>query len=182
MTRSTWHNPLPLTLVPTSDTLSWQHMPHNTTGLPLLPHPGAFAAQRKHHQHEGVDLYCEPNTPVYAVELGTVLYTGPFTGPAMGHHWWLPTEAAWIKHPSGVVVYGEIATHLKAGQLVQRGDLVGTVQQVIKNPKARPTSMLHLELRSSGIDLIDWCLDSPQPQTLLDPTPYLLKCLQPSKP
>jgi hypothetical protein len=50
------------------------------TGIPAHPHPGAFAARRRHDVHTGVDLYCSEGEPVLAVEDGDVVNVEPFTG------------------------------------------------------------------------------------------------------
>lgn len=172
-----WHNPLPYRLIPTEDADSFRSMPKGATGLPLPPHPGAFGVQRKHHTHEGVDLYAPQCTPVVAVEAGLVLAVRPFTGPALGHNWWLPTHGVWVAGQSGVVVYGEIAPHVREGQFLGAGELVGVVSRVLPKDKGRPVSMLHLELRTEGdISDIEWLDANIRPATLLDPTPFLLQC------
>lgn len=173
----TWVSPILYALVPTADPESFRTMPKMTTGLPLPPHPGAFGVQRKHHVHEGVDLYMPIASPVLAVEAGEVIAIRPFTGPALGHDWWLPTHGVWVSGASGVVLYGEIAPHVRLGQKLSAGELVGVVSRVLKKDKGRPTSMLHLELREPGnTDDIEWLDASRQPVTLRDPTPFLLEC------
>ena len=170
-----WHTPLPLKLVPTTNSESFKQMPMGHTGLPLRPHPGAFAVKRKHHMHEGVDLYTPAGTPVFAVETGEVKSVRPFTGPELGHGWWLPTWAVLVESDSGVVVYGEVEPRVCVGATVRAGDCVGIVVPVLKINKGRPTSMLHLELRRPNVmQDIDWHVDSPMPVGLLDPTQFLL--------
>ncbi|GBG14482.1 peptidase M23 [Novimethylophilus kurashikiensis] len=175
MTPERWESPLKLQLVPTVDSLSFLTMPQGTTGLPLSPHPGAFGVRRRFHTHEGVDLYAPEGTEVFAVEAGEVIAVRQFTGPELGHDWWLPTYGVWIEGASGVVLYGEIEPHLAVGQQVMAGERVGTVLRVLKEDKGRPTSMLHLELRDSGNTAdIEWLDNENRPAGLLDPTPYLL--------
>lgn len=150
----------------------------NETGLPIGQHPGAFAVVRKHHIHEGIDLYASAGTPVFAVESGIVVDVRQFTGPEIGHEWWLPTYAVFVEGASGVVVYGEISPVVVVGCIVTVGDVIGTVIPVLKVHKGRPTSMLHLELRLSGcIHDIDWAIDSSTPDGLLDPTKFLPDCV-----
>lgn len=168
-----WSNPLGLKLSQTADSMSFATMPAGYTGLPVGEHVGAFAVRRRHHIHEGVDLYCNHGAPVFAVEDGVVLAVKRFTGPEAGHTWWLPTDAAFVLGASGVVVYGEIKSAVRAGAVLKAGNRLGSVAQVLKANKGRPTAMLHLELRSDGVDLIDWALDTPKPAKLLDPTPFL---------
>jgi len=170
-----WVCPLALRLEPTQDSLSFEQHPQGVTGLPLAPHPGAFGVVRRHHVHEGVDLYCPPGSEVFAVEAGRVVARGPFTGPSAGMPWWLDTEVVLVEGPSGVVAYGEICGCVSPGDLVVAGQKVGTVVRVLRKDKGRPTSMLHLELHAPGtVDWQGWSLGAEAPATLRDPTPYLL--------
>lgn len=90
----------------------------------------------------------------------------------------VPTYAVFVEGASGVVVYGEISPVVVVGCIVTVGDVIGTVIPVLKVDKGRPTSMLHLELRLSGcIHDIDWAIDSSTPDGLLDPTKFLLDCV-----
>lgn len=173
-----WHNPLPLKLVPTEDSESFSTFPEGTTGLPIGRHPGAFGVRRKHHTHEGIDLYCPEGTPVRAVEDGIVVAVIKFTGSETypPSPWWEDTEAVLVEGESGVVVYGEITATREVGDLVQGGSLLGYVVRVLKEDKGRPTSMLHLELHEPGTrDAYEW-LES-RPDSLLDPTAYFLTAL-----
>lgn len=175
---SAWRNPLPLSLVPTRDALSFASLPSDQTGLPLHPHPGAFGFVRKHHTHEGVDLYAPEGTPVCAVEDGVVVRIEPFTGPSAQSPWWQDTDAVFVEGSSGVVVYGEIVPRgdLKEGMILQAGDMVGAVKAVLREDKGRPSAMLHLELHDKGARQAPaW--EHARPSTLLDPTDYLLDCV-----
>lgn len=148
------------------------------TGLPFPPHPGAFGVERKHHVHEGVDLYCPEGTPVYAVEEGMVVAVLDFTGEAAGSSWWADTKAVLVEGDTGVVVYGEIETDLWVGDLVHAGDLVGKVVQVLTKDKGRPMSMLHLELHLTGTrDVYEWKVGAERPASLLDPTELLFEAI-----
>lgn len=170
-----WCNPLPLKLVPTDDSLSYEDIPDGYTGLPLTPHPGAFAIQRKFHIHEGVDLYAPVGTPVFAVEAGEVVAVIPFTGEHAGYPHWENTWAVLVEGETGVVVYGEIQNIVEVGDKIQKGQWVGSILRVLKNDKGRPMSMLHLELYEHGArDTVEWTT-GPQAEGHLDPTPYLLK-------
>lgn len=172
-----WINPLPYDLLPTAESESFKVMPPGMTGLPLAPHPGAFGVRRKHHTHEGVDLYCPHGTPVRAIEAGAVDAIKPFTGPHAGLPWWRDTWAIFVTGASGTIVYGEVAPHTKVGQKVVAGELLGVVIRVLKHDKGRPMSMLHLELRPQGItEEIQWLAHEMKPPALLDPTPLLLGC------
>lgn len=151
-------------------------MPEGVTGLPVGDHPGAFGVQRKHHIHEGVDLYCHQGQPVQAVEEGVVVAVIPFTGEIANppSPWWRDTWAVLVEGPSGVVVYGEITPDVKVGDPIVPGWNIGYVKQVLKIDKGRPMAMLHLELHRPGTrDAKDWI--DERPATLLDPTPFLLE-------
>lgn len=188
----TWSNPLPLDLIVTADSESFRKFDTDReTGLPIGCHPGAFGVQRKHHFHEGVDIYAPEGTVVRAVEDGEIVRVGYFTGPKVDMPWWEETWAVMVEGETGVVVYGEIIpcsdlygshaddiqpygksclhfrTHVKAG------DPIGTIKRVLKTDKGRPMSMLHLELRKHGTrDWSGWY--GVRPTNLLDPTPHLL--------
>ncbi len=176
---SSWHCPLPLRLYPTSDSQSYAQFPQGSTGLPLAPHPGAFGVVRKHHVHEGVDLYCPEGTEVFAVEAGQVVRVLPFTGPAASLDWWLDTQAILVEGPSGVVVYGEVTSLVTEGQRVSAGQCVGKVARVLRHDKGRPTAMLHLELHETGARAAPaWDSLALRPATLRDPTALLSACVQ----
>jgi hypothetical protein len=180
-----WFNPLPLTLVATSDSDSWRSLASGVTGLPIGDHVGAFGVERKNHIHEGVDLYAPRGTPVSAVEAGEVVAVFPFTGPLAQSPWWLDTECVLIEGPSGVVAYGEIEVsgRMVPGAQVYIGDHVGYVMRVLKEDKGRPTSMLHLELHQRGTrSCPPWYREQGRPATLLDPTPKLLPLCQIARP
>ncbi len=172
----TWLNPTKYDLIPTDDSESFFYMPEDTTGVPLVPHPGSFGAVRKNHIHEGVDLYLPEGSPIRAVEDGIVVAVIKFTGAEADppSPWWHDTEAVMVEGASGVVLYGEITCVREVGDLVKAGALLGYVIQVLKCDKDRPMSMLHMELHRPGtIDAFEWLDD--RPPSLLDPTPYLLK-------
>jgi len=105
-----------------------------------------FGAVRKHDIHTGVDIHCESGTEVPALESGRVIQCGQFTGPEVDSPWWNSTDYVAIKGASGVIVYGEIKSELRVGDFVTSDQIIGTVIQVLKTDKGRPTSMLHLEL------------------------------------
>lgn len=141
-------------------------------------HPGAFGARRKHHTHEGVDLYAPEGTPVFAVEAGVVTAVKPFTGPHAGLPWWEDTWAVWVEGDSGVVLYGEITPTVVVGKHVGAGECVGQVMRVLRKDKGRPTSMLHLELHQAGSVAAPEWLGLERPATLRDPTSLLLACAE----
>jgi hypothetical protein len=111
--------------------------------------------------------------PVKAVEAGIVVAVVPFTGPHANMPWWLDTWAVLVEGETGVVVYGEIASHVKVGQRLVANELIGVILRVLRHDKGRPTSMLHLELREHGSRSVDGWYES-RPSDLRDPTEFLL--------
>ena len=172
-----WLNPIPsFKLIGTMDGLSYLGFEDDETGIPLALHPGAFGVRRKHHTHEGVDLYCPEGTAVRAVEDGLVVALEKFTGEhaTPPSPWWNDTEGLLIEGMSGVVVYGEITSIREPGDLVKAGDLLGYVIEVLKEDKGRPTSMLHLELHRTGTRAtVEWT--GEHPASLLNPSTHLLE-------
>jgi hypothetical protein len=162
----------------TMNGMSYQNLHlHTATEVPLIPHPGAFGVVRKHHIHEGVDLYTEEGHAVLAMEAGKVVAILPFTGPQIGMPWWHDTHCVMIEGSSGVLNYGEIiaASQLRVGQGIRKGQLIGNVAQVLREDKGRPMSMLHVERYVTGTKRpIDaWRLGTSVPGVLLDPTGIL---------
>ena len=158
--------------------MAWRYPLNTDIDVPILPNLGAFAAVRKNHTHEGVDLYVKPCAVVHAVEDGIVVRVIPFTGEIAGSPWWNNTQAVLVEGESGVVVYGEIRSVVKVGEELIAGNVVGDVLTVLKKDKGRPMSMLHLELHIHGTrDVYEWLVDGPKPESLLDPTEFLLTAI-----
>ena len=173
-----WLNPLPFRLRSSQDGLSFQTCGPDETILPLAPHPGAFGVVRKHHTHEGVDLYAPAGTEVRTVEAGRVVRVEDFTGAKAGTPWWQDTQAVFVEGASGVVVYGELVAGVVEGQALTAGQCVGHLTPVLTTAKGRPDCMLHLELHQAGARAAPgWDHGAPRPTTLLDPTAYLLAIL-----
>lgn len=148
--------------------------------LPLkrfsLPHKdGCFAAVRKYDIHTGIDLYCNPESHVAAIEQGVVVDVGEFTGSKAGSPWWNDTQYIVVESKSGFILYGEMATGLTKGLLVKAGEIIGQVQTVLKENKGRPMTMLHLELYSEYSEPVIWSLGTEMPKGLLDPTPLITR-------
>lgn len=153
---------------------------------PVFPHLGAFGAVRKHDIHTGCDIYCDENSPVYAVEDGTVVARGQFTGSRVGVPWYNNTRYVSIKGKSGIVVYGEIKydKDVVAGGHVVKGELLGNVVKLLKHPPRKDiehhsSSMLHIELLKQDSKLRyapGWHHGEKSHPDVLDPTPYLELC------
>jgi phosphopantothenoylcysteine decarboxylase len=167
-----------------NDKLRWKFPLEKCNGIPINHHPGAFGFHRRKNHHTGVDLYCEDNDAVHAVEDGIIVKIGVFTGPKAGHDWWEETYGIMIEGASGVVNYGEVTPHIETivaeGKRIQRGQFIGRVKRVLFPDKLRKdipghsTSMLHLELYKHGArDFADWH-DPQKNPTLLDPTRFLM--------
>jgi murein DD-endopeptidase MepM/ murein hydrolase activator NlpD len=157
----------------------------NIPGCENSYHRGAFGAIRTYDIHTGVDLYCEHDTDVFAVEDGVVVNIETFTGPNAESPWWLPTQSMLVEGNSGVVLYGEIKVKpgrcmrqyfKQIGDKIYAGETIGNTRTIIRHDKGRPMCMLHFELYKPGtIDSEWWVLNTPQPENLLDPTPKLLE-------
>ena len=156
--------------------------------IPLNPMPsienlgqGAFGAVRKFDVHTGIDLYCNPGDPVYAIECGEVVGIIDFTGTKTNSEWWHDTRAVLVEGSSGVFVYGEIEERngLKIGDNIECGDLIGNVITVLKKDKGKPMTMLHLELYEHKFrETLTWELGKEKPFQLLDPTKILSEIIK----
>lgn len=130
-----------------------------------------FAAPRKHDIHTGIDLFAPVGTEVYSIQEGVVIDVGYFTGKEVGMPWWNTTQYVMIETNGFVCNYGEISPLVKIGDIVKPGDLIGTVQQVLKKDKGLPQSMLHFELYSGNPNgWAIWNLGEDRPEKLLSPT------------
>jgi murein DD-endopeptidase MepM/ murein hydrolase activator NlpD len=140
-----------------------------------------FGAVRKYDIHSGIDLFAKVGTPVYAIEDGIVVNIIAFTGKGAGSSWWNNTRAVLIRGNTGVILYGEIkpSLGLTKGDQVKEGTEIGTVLQVLKRNKGLPTSMLHLEVYDHNTtDAVWWKLNEPQPDNLIDPTPFVFEWVE----
>ena len=77
-----WYFPLRLNVLgPTLDSMSFENIDEDyQVEIPVGQHVGAFGVQRKFDVHRGVDLYCPPLDPVFAVEDGIVVDYRDWTG------------------------------------------------------------------------------------------------------
>lgn len=157
----------------------------NNRGLPINSHPGAFGNARKFNFHEGIDLYGNEGDWVYAMNPGVVVSNERFTGPSVGHDWWLETDAVTIKSDTEYFVYGELKSDLKVGDVVQMGDKIGELVPVLPKEKIRSyipqhsNVMLHLEkwnFKYPG-QWKPWKTRDDRPEWLEDPTNDLIAAL-----
>jgi murein DD-endopeptidase MepM/ murein hydrolase activator NlpD len=92
--------------------------------------------------HEGIDLGCELNSPIYAADSGTVLYAGPASG--FGN--WIV-----IDHNNGfLTVYGHMYND---GLLVSPGQQVTKGQKIaLSGSNGRSTGVhLHFEINKGSL-------------------------------
>jgi murein DD-endopeptidase MepM/ murein hydrolase activator NlpD len=159
--------------------MSWLWpIPSVKKSIPGKDTQGFFGAVRKHDIHTGVDIYCNPNCKVIAVESGVVKHIENFTGPSAGSPWWRETKAVWVEGDSGVVVYGELDPIVNIGDSINAGDTIGYVQTVLANDKGLPMTMLHIELYTKGMtETVWWRHEEEKPESLLDPTEFLINSI-----
>jgi hypothetical protein len=150
---------------------------YDISQLPTSEHPGAFGTIRKHHRHEGIDLYAGKNALVQAISSGVIVALYQFTGEAVGMPWWEDTWAMAVQDDTGIWVYGEIQRPVTraVGDVVVEGQYIAQLKRVLKTDKGRPMDMLHLERwkKYSAPHTMLWQVDQSQPDFLLDPTPLL---------
>lgn len=167
------------------DSVRWTFPLSQANGIPKGHHPGAYGYMRKHDVHSGVDLYCQENQKVFAVEDGRVVLVEAFTGPSDGTPWWNDTQCVMIEGASGCVNYGEVISSVRLGQRVYRGQIIATVTPVLREGKERPDipghsrNMLHMELYKHGCRKTTdpWMNREIVPADLLDPTDYLINAI-----
>lgn len=148
---------------------------NKTFDLNEIPTANRWGAKRKYDNHTGVDLFCEPGTPVYAIEDGVVVKVDWFTGAVIGMPWWEDTQAVAVKGKSGVWNYAEVTpneNYIQVGRNIKAGDIIGYVKTVLKKDKGLPMTMLHLELYDDFVvdkPWVMWNLNSAAPKGLINP-------------
>lgn len=157
----------------TSNT-QWATVSYVTTENKVIGNPArAFGAIRENgaRYHVGIDLYCDDGDICVAAENGTVVGIQGFLNI---------TKALLLQTDSGIVLlYGEIKNgswddfNIKVGTNVKKG------QQICKIGKNQTGSaMLHFETYTKGTTKnSSWPAGTDAPQTVLNPTKYLLNCL-----
>lgn len=163
----------------TKEMLIWSFPLKKCNGIPINNHSGSFGVVRKHEKHTGIDLYCNDKDFVRAVEDGTIVYIGPFTGTKTNSPWWNDTDCLLVEGASGVICYGEINLRgLSVGNNIQKEQFLGYVKRVIPEGKEHyeipgwQPSMLHIELYPHGNYKPS---EGFNENILIDPTPYLIE-------
>ncbi len=149
--------------------------PISNYNLNLIPEENKFGFKRKYDYHTGVDLFCKENTKVYSMYNGIVTSIHKFTGFEESP-WWNDTFAVMIYHPeiNKTILYGELIATVNAGDIVEEGNVIGNVKQVLKEDKGKPMTMLHIECYN-GIqnDSVWWKLNETKPENLEDISIFL---------
>lgn len=143
---------------------------------------GSFAHVRTHDVHTGVDIFLPEGTPIYALESGVIVWNGQFTGKQADSEWWEDTWAIAVKSKERILVYGELyeQPQLRPGKLVSHNLLIGYVKRVLKVPKGRPMSMLHIEEYDPSVPFTEpviWNRGDVMPLGLRNPTSFLKETL-----
>lgn len=173
----------------------WPLPEHPERSVPLPGDPGGFGEDRGDRRHCGIDLYAPAGSPVAAMAPGTVVETGPFTQPETNAYW-KATRYVLVRHgPERFLRYAELEeVFVRAGETVEAGQPLGTVGTVLAPADAEAEvpsyirrlqdeetrSMLHLEMLRTPPEPTDRYaggnhFDPVLPESLLDPTPYLLE-------
>lgn len=149
--------------------------PIDNYNLNDIPDENKFGYKRKFDYHTGVDLFCDENTPAYAMYDGIVTSIHEFTG-FKESPWWNDTYAIMVYHPQidKTFLYGELLPLVNLNDNIKVGQLIGKVKQVLKKDKGKPMCMLHIECYN-GIqtESVWWKHDEPKPKELEDITKYL---------
>ena len=141
-----------------------------------------FGPVLKYDIHTGIDIFMHEDATVYVPYDGEVVKIGWFTGTnaePTPSPWWNDTQYVIIRHHAlgKYILYGEIevCNGLYVGKVVQAGDMLGNIVQVLKRDKGLPMSMLHIEQYDS-IEKAPaiWKLNESCPIGLEDPYDFLL--------
>ncbi|GGL77703.1 hypothetical protein GCM10010840_14540 [Deinococcus aerolatus] len=118
--------------------------------------------------HVGLDLFARAGDTVVACETGRIVEFAFFYRARSGQR----TYRLLVAHAGVVVNYGEVTADsltrhgLAVGDRVQAGQPIGVVSD---------TNMLHFETYTPGTERsFQWWPDRPRPESLLNPTRYLL--------
>lgn len=141
---------------------------------------GDFAFRRSFYHHPGIDIYCELNQEVQAIEDGVIVNIENFTGPNANppSPWWLETWSIIIEGTSGALGYCELKPlpHIVVGASIKEGEIIAMIVPVLKKDKGNGITMLHFEQYMPGTKWhVTWVLDTEKPNELLNPRPLLDK-------
>lgn len=158
---------------PIGELMIWM-LKNKSPTLPNKGDVGDFGVRRSFYHHPGLDIYCDINTEVQAMEDGIVVCIDVFTGPNSNppSPWWFETYSILIEGKSGVLGYCEIkpVENIGLGSQIKEGQTLGYVTPVLKKDKGNGVSMLHLEYYTHGTkEHVTWELDKPKPIQLLNP-------------
>lgn len=135
--------------------------------IPMYGHQNSWLAYRKFDIHTGIDLFADAGDLVVSMYDGEVVDTGMFTTSEVSP-WWHSTEyvsvCSEICGYRYVTLYGEICTdnNILIGSHVRAGNVLGTIKQIIKNPKpGQHPSMLHLEMHDDSYEY-PWSMSHQQ--------------------
>jgi len=150
------------------------HYPLLGFKIPQIGAVGDFGYRRSFYHHSGIDLYCQNDEKIFAIEDGIITNIEIFTGPNANPKspWWNETFSIMIEGASGAIGYCELLPlpHLKIGYKVKEGETIATIVPVLKKDKGNGTTMLHLEHYIPGTkDHVTWVLDTEKPKELLNP-------------
>jgi len=167
----------------TSTKTRWTNpLPEYTWSLPLGKYStGGFGSKRKHGIHAGIDLFCDHNQPLSAVEEGIVVAIRNFSKHKKNKTPWLNrTRVILIEGETGVVAYCNVVERpgLEPGDLVDAGEIIGKVIRINKRKRKQDRCMLHIELYTQETTRrAAWSYNFPKPTQLLDPTDYLVNII-----
>lgn len=143
--------------------------------LPTAPRkwwPKSFGGRRPwkspdpSHHHKGVDIHAPEGAPVVAPTDGTVLSDSGWSGPN--------TRGVMFQSDGGpVLVFGAVAPGSYRDDFPYRVKRGEKIAEIGRYPGG--STMLHLELYKVGTrKRVVWPWGTPQPETLVNPHPYLL--------
>lgn len=153
---------------------------NKTPNLPGINSVGDFGFRRSFYHHPGIDLYCQENQEVVAIENGIVVHIENFTGPNAepSSPWWNETFSILIEGVSGVLGYCELKPldHIKIGLNITEGESIAEIVPVLKKDKGNGTTMLHFEhYEKQTKNHVTWLLDNQKPSELINPRELLDK-------
>lgn len=107
------------------------------------------AKEEGEKSHNGLDILDEQDTPIYAIQDGTVLVAGTTADEPEGSTWnWAYGIRVRIDHGDGLQsVYGQLSSvAVKTGDTVEKGQLIGYMGSTGRSTGTH----LHLEVRQDG--------------------------------